>query len=86
MVLLSKSDSEKPLELCNSGDKYKYLTIYQIKHGLLSDYLIQQLKNPSIAINPNILQVLFHMVKAPVLGNLALGIPKEALGMGGSLQ
>jgi hypothetical protein len=23
-------------------------TIYQLKHGLLSDYLIQQLKNPSL--------------------------------------
>jgi hypothetical protein len=23
-------------------------TVYQLKHGLLDDYLIQQLKNPSI--------------------------------------
>jgi len=23
-------------------------TIYQLKHGLLDDYLIQQLKNPSL--------------------------------------
>jgi hypothetical protein len=23
-------------------------TIYQIKHGLLQDYLIQQLKNPAV--------------------------------------
>lgn len=25
-------------------------TVYQIKHGLLSDYLIQQLKNPSVVM------------------------------------
>jgi hypothetical protein len=23
-------------------------TVYQIKHGLLHDYLVQQLKNPSV--------------------------------------
>ena len=31
-------------ELANDASR----TIYQLKHGLLSDYLIQQLKNPSL--------------------------------------